>query len=64
MTGPAFRVRGMLVWGFTGALVDRLLTLAGWEQPWDRGRGGGTAAGGADPGQLTGARADPAFAGS
>jgi hypothetical protein len=28
----------MLVWGFTAALVDRLLTLGGWEQPWDRGR--------------------------
>jgi 8-oxo-dGTP pyrophosphatase MutT (NUDIX family) len=38
MTGPAFRVRGMLVWGFTAALVDRLLTLGGWEQPWDHGR--------------------------
>jgi 8-oxo-dGTP pyrophosphatase MutT (NUDIX family) len=38
MTGPAFRVRGMLVWGFTAALVDRLLTLGGWERPWDRGR--------------------------
>ncbi len=37
-TGPAFRVRGMLVWGFTAALVDRLLTLGGWERPWDRGR--------------------------
>lgn len=34
-TGPAFRVRGMLIWGFTGALVDRLLALAGWEKPWD-----------------------------
>ena len=34
--GPAFRVRGMLVWGFTGNLVDRLLRLAGWERPWDR----------------------------
>lgn len=34
-TAPAFRVRGMLVWGFTAALVDRLLALAGWEQPWD-----------------------------
>lgn len=33
--GPAFRVRGMVVWGFTGALVDRLLRLGGWEQPWD-----------------------------
>ena len=35
---PAFRVGGMLVWGFTAALVDRLLTLGGWEQPWDHGR--------------------------
>jgi 8-oxo-dGTP pyrophosphatase MutT (NUDIX family) len=34
-TTPAFRVRGMLVWGFTAALVDRLLVLAGWEKPWD-----------------------------
>jgi 8-oxo-dGTP pyrophosphatase MutT (NUDIX family) len=32
---PAFRVRGMLIWGFTGLLVDRLLALAGWEKPWD-----------------------------
>ena len=34
-TSPAFRVRGMLIWGFTAALVDRLLALAGWEKPWD-----------------------------
>ena len=32
---PAFRVRGMLIWGFTAALVDRLLAMAGWERPWD-----------------------------
>ena len=32
---PAFQVSGMLIWGFTAALVDRLLALAGWEQPWD-----------------------------
>jgi 8-oxo-dGTP pyrophosphatase MutT (NUDIX family) len=32
---PAFRVRGMLIWGMTAALVDRLLALAGWERPWD-----------------------------
>jgi 8-oxo-dGTP pyrophosphatase MutT (NUDIX family) len=32
---PAFQVRGMLIWGFTAALVDRLLSLAGWERPWD-----------------------------
>jgi 8-oxo-dGTP pyrophosphatase MutT (NUDIX family) len=37
-SGPAFRVRGMLVWGFTAALVSTLLTLGGWEQPWDAGR--------------------------
>jgi 8-oxo-dGTP pyrophosphatase MutT (NUDIX family) len=34
-TTPAFRVRGMLIWGFTAALVDRLLALGGWEKPWD-----------------------------
>jgi 8-oxo-dGTP pyrophosphatase MutT (NUDIX family) len=32
---PAFRVRGMFIWGFTAMLVDRLLHLGGWEQPWD-----------------------------
>jgi 8-oxo-dGTP pyrophosphatase MutT (NUDIX family) len=36
-TGPAFRVKNMIIWGFTGALVDRLLALGGWEKPWDRG---------------------------
>ena len=36
--GPAFRVHGMLVWGFTALLVDRLLALGGWERPWDTGR--------------------------
>jgi 8-oxo-dGTP pyrophosphatase MutT (NUDIX family) len=34
-TGPGFRVKGMLVWGFTAALVDRLVALGGWEVPWD-----------------------------
>ena len=32
---PAFQVRGMLIWGFTAALVDRLLAAGGWERPWD-----------------------------
>jgi len=32
---PAFRVRGMLIWGMTAALVDRLLMLGGWARPWD-----------------------------
>ena len=36
--GPAFRVRGLLVWGFTAGLLDRLLAVAGWERPWDHSR--------------------------
>lgn len=36
--GPAFAVGGMLVWGFTAGLLDRLLELAGWAAPWDRER--------------------------
>jgi len=38
LIGPAFRLPGLLVWGFTGALVDRVLALGGWERPWDTGR--------------------------
>ena len=37
-TGPAFGVRDMVVWGFTAGLLDRLLAVAGWEQPWDTSR--------------------------
>jgi 8-oxo-dGTP pyrophosphatase MutT (NUDIX family) len=37
-TGPAFRVRGMLVWGFTAGLLDMLLSLGGWEVAWDTGQ--------------------------
>jgi 8-oxo-dGTP pyrophosphatase MutT (NUDIX family) len=33
--GPAFRTAGMLIWGFTGFVLDRLLALGGWEVPWD-----------------------------
>lgn len=36
--GPAFDVRGLLVWGFTGGLLSRLFALARWERPWDPGR--------------------------
>jgi 8-oxo-dGTP pyrophosphatase MutT (NUDIX family) len=36
--GPGFRVGGLFVWGFTAGILDRLLHLAGWEQPWDRTR--------------------------
>lgn len=36
--GPAFRVQGLYVWGFTAGLLSRLLALAGLERPWDRSR--------------------------
>jgi 8-oxo-dGTP pyrophosphatase MutT (NUDIX family) len=40
LLGPAFEVADMLVWGFTAGVLSRLLTLAGWEKPWDRERFG------------------------
>jgi hypothetical protein len=36
--GPAFEVRGMLIWGFTAGVLDTLLDLGGWTEPWDRDR--------------------------
>jgi len=33
--GVAFEVADMLVWGFTAAVLDRLLHLGGWAKPWD-----------------------------
>ncbi|WP_113704696.1 NUDIX hydrolase [Nonomuraea lactucae] len=36
--GPAFRVRGMLVWGFTATLLDRVLHEGGLALPWDASR--------------------------
>jgi 8-oxo-dGTP pyrophosphatase MutT (NUDIX family) len=32
--GPAFRVRSMLVWGFTAGVLSVLLDMAGWARPW------------------------------
>ncbi|TCO64302.1 NUDIX hydrolase [Actinocrispum wychmicini] len=34
-TGPAFSAPGMLVWGFTAALLTVVLAVGGWERPWD-----------------------------
>lgn len=34
----AFLVRDVVVWGFTGMLLDRLFTDLGWTVPWDAGR--------------------------
>ena len=36
--GPAFDVRGMLIWGFTAGVLNTLLDLGGWTQPWDESR--------------------------
>lgn len=36
--GAAFDAAGLLVWGFTAGLLDRMMRLAGWEQPWDTNR--------------------------
>lgn len=38
--GPAFRVAGLVVWGFTALVLDRLLALGGWERPWESGAPG------------------------
>jgi 8-oxo-dGTP pyrophosphatase MutT (NUDIX family) len=34
-TSPAFSAPGMLVWGFTAALLTVVLAIGGWERPWD-----------------------------
>ena len=36
--GVAFEVADMLVWGFTAAVLAKLLELGGWERPWDTKR--------------------------
>jgi 8-oxo-dGTP pyrophosphatase MutT (NUDIX family) len=36
--GYAFRVAGLTVWGFTAMLLDRVLAIGGFEQPWDSSR--------------------------
>jgi 8-oxo-dGTP pyrophosphatase MutT (NUDIX family) len=34
-TSPAFSLPGMLVWGFTAGVLTMILSIAGWERPWD-----------------------------
>lgn len=36
--GPAFKVRDMVVWGFTAGVLNAVLELAGWDREWDRDR--------------------------
>jgi 8-oxo-dGTP pyrophosphatase MutT (NUDIX family) len=33
--GPGFRVRGMLIWGFTGGLLAQMFLAAGLERDWE-----------------------------
>jgi 8-oxo-dGTP pyrophosphatase MutT (NUDIX family) len=36
--GPAFRVGGLLVWGFTAGILSWLLEVGGLSRPWDMSR--------------------------
>jgi 8-oxo-dGTP pyrophosphatase MutT (NUDIX family) len=36
--GPAFKVGGMLVWGFTAMLLTQILEAGGWARDWDHDR--------------------------
>jgi len=36
--GPAFTVNGLVVWGFTAAILSHLFDELGWTQDWDRAR--------------------------
>jgi 8-oxo-dGTP pyrophosphatase MutT (NUDIX family) len=56
--GPAFQVRGMLVWGFTAGVLAVLLDMAGWSRPWPRDRVTGLPASQAAPAPSAGT--DPA----
>lgn len=33
--GPAFSANGLFIWGFTAHLLNDVLDLGGWAQPWD-----------------------------
>ncbi|WIM67937.1 CoA pyrophosphatase [Corynebacterium breve] len=37
-TGPAFKINGYLVWGFTASLLSSVFATSGWEKEWDRER--------------------------
>ena len=35
---PAFNVNSLVVWGFTGMILNELFDQLGWAVPWDRTR--------------------------
>ena len=36
--GAAFDLPELFIWGFTGHILDAVLSLGGWERPWDTRR--------------------------
>jgi 8-oxo-dGTP pyrophosphatase MutT (NUDIX family) len=56
--GPAFQVRGMLVWGFTAGVLAALLEMGGWARPWPLDRVADLPPTGSTPAPSAGA--DPA----
>jgi 8-oxo-dGTP pyrophosphatase MutT (NUDIX family) len=36
LTGPGFLHQDLFIWGFTAGVLNRILSLGGWEQPWDQ----------------------------
>ncbi len=36
--GPGFLIDDLLIWGVTGHLLDGVLSLGGWQRPWNRNR--------------------------
>lgn len=36
--GAAFDLPELFIWGFTGHILDTVLSLGGWERPWDTRR--------------------------
>jgi 8-oxo-dGTP pyrophosphatase MutT (NUDIX family) len=57
--GPAFQVRGMLVWGFTAGILSALLDMGGWTRPWSSDRIVELSLSGADPAPDASADAPP-----
>ena len=37
-SGPAWQAGELFLWGLTAGIVDTLLRLGGWDQPWDTSR--------------------------
>lgn len=35
---PGFQFDGMIIWGFTALVLDRVFTALGWTVPWDEAR--------------------------